>query len=154
MNNIKKILIIFGLLFIIYQAISILLLNVDKLTKYIPENTLILRELTENEKLTLHLYHKIDGDNNYKLYRKMKDVINCESDWNPTATGDNGKAYSICQFHRTTFEEFKQLSGLTETEYENPYDQITVMSWAYKNNLEHHWTCDRLVDTGKYLSRS
>lgn len=68
-------------------------------------------------------------------YHLLNDLIQCESGWNDKAVGDNGKAYSLLQFHRPTFDRF------CEGEYENPIDQIHCATKMISEGLESHWTC-------------
>lgn len=63
-----------------------------------------------------------------------------ESSWDPKAIGDSGKAYSLAQFHKPTFESFKKESQMYELSYENPKDQITLLVWAFNNRKQNHWT--------------
>lgn len=96
-----------------------------------------MRELTEREKMAVFLYEQVEYD--YKKFSTIKKVIDGESGWNPNAVGDSGKAKGVAQFHKPTFDDFSRLSGI-EGSYEDPYDQIKLMIWAFNNNLESHWT--------------
>jgi hypothetical protein len=62
-------------------------------------------------------------------------LIKCESSFNPKAIGDNGKAYSLLQFHRPTFDRF------CEGNYKNPKDQLICGAKMIKKGLSYHWTC-------------
>lgn len=73
-------------------------------------------------------------------YNVMSRVINCESGWRPDVYGDSGKAFSLAQFHKPTFEAFSKEMGLV-LDYYIPTDQLQVMSWAFANGKESHWTC-------------
>lgn len=81
----------------------------------------------------------------YEIPKKSYlDTIDCESNWKITALGDGGKAYGLAQFHRPTFEMFKQSRGL-DVEYDSAKGQLELMAWAFANDLQHHWTCYGMV---------
>jgi len=64
-------------------------------------------------------------------------TINCESGWQHNVYGDGGRAYSVSQFHRATFNE----NSLGGEVYENPHDQIRVMIRMWNNDMHSRWTC-------------
>jgi hypothetical protein len=88
-----------------------------------------------------HLCKEVAGDT--LKFRFFREIIKNESSWNPKAVGDSGRAKSLAQFHKPTFEEFMKESGMTNLEYENGFDQITLMVWAFDNDKENHWTTYR-----------
>ena len=73
-----------------------------------------------------------------------KEIIECliknESGWNINAVGDSGKANGILQFHRPTFEYYKELYNEEWLEYENPIHQIILTNLMLKDNLGYNWT--------------
>ena len=102
-----------------------------------------LRELTKIEKYKLHLFEQTNY--NLKKYRLLNAVVEKESGWNDKAIGDHGLAYSLCQFHKPTFNEFKEKAGMLELEYKNPIDQLTLLAWAYEHKKMSHWSTWKLV---------
>lgn len=78
----------------------------------------------------------------------MLEIARCESDFNPLALGDQGRAWSYFQFWRGTFENFKNEAGASYLRYENPDDGIELAVWAVANGHASSWTCyRRVVDT-------
>ena len=79
------------------------------------------------------------------ITRDMSRVMLCESGFRQFR--DNGELVrgkageiGIAQFKRSTFIWMSDLAGLNGN-IENPYDQIELMAWAFKNNYQSHWTC-------------
>lgn len=78
----------------------------------------------------------------YKVNPKIiKRVVECESNFNPEAVGDQGKAYGVAQFWQKTFDSFKKEAGIEDLEYKNWMHQIDLMFWAFSNGKQNHWTC-------------
>jgi len=109
------------------------------------------RELSEKESLQLHLYNQVAYD--YKKYREIRKVIegvpgvqHGESNWVVDAVGDSGLAYGVGQFHEKTFYGFAKEAGV-EGEWHNPYDQLTLMAWAWDNGKQNAWTVYRYLKT-------
>lgn len=77
----------------------------------------------------------------------MTELARCESGFQPYIKGDNGKAFSYYQFHRPTFDLFKEEAGAPWLRYENPDDSIELAVWAIKNGKKDHWTCfDKVIN--------
>lgn len=72
-------------------------------------------------------------------------TVECESNWIISAVGDSGSAYSYAQFHRGTFELFKEKAELPNLEYDSGRDQLKLMAWSFANDLKHHWTCAKML---------
>jgi len=71
-------------------------------------------------------------------------LINCESGGRIDAIGDHGKAFSILQFHKPTFEGFGKKYGLPHDDILNPVQQIEIakaMITNEKNGLDHWRNC-------------
>lgn len=81
----------------------------------------------------------------------MSGTIQCESRYDNDVIGDSGKARGIAQFWKSTFNMFKEKSGMKELRYESEDDQIKLMAWAFSNGYAKHWTCYRLIKSGKYI---
>ena len=70
-------------------------------------------------------------------------VISCESEGRFDAVGDHGLAYGIAQFHESTFNRMKALSGFYWLNYKNALDQEVLLKWALENGFGREWTCYR-----------
>lgn len=104
-------------------------------------------ELSEKQIYKFKLYvETIENGLTYSDFKKLENLIQCESSWIPTVYGDSKKAYSLAQFHEPTFEDFKRWSGYEDLEYKNPEHQLKLLVWAYKNKKMHNWTCWRNAD--------
>jgi soluble lytic murein transglycosylase-like protein len=77
-------------------------------------------------------------------YDELYNVIQCESNWNHRAVGDSGLAFSLAQFHKQTFNSFKEMAKM-DLDYYNPFDQIELMVWSFSKGLQNHWTCHRIL---------
>lgn len=73
-------------------------------------------------------------------YEEMRRVMMCESQGNPNAVGDNGRAYGLFQFWENTFNLFAKDLG-EKLEWKNPEHQIKLASWAFSVGKQTHWTC-------------
>ena len=71
----------------------------------------------------------------------IRDIIECESGWNETAVGDNGKAYGWLQFWEGTFNQFKEMYDMEWLEYRDPIDQVTLATKMVNDGYGSHWTC-------------
>lgn len=70
------------------------------------------------------------------------EVAMCESSLRHDGVyGDGKKAYGLYQFHKQTFDLFKEKSGMKDLNYENMEDQTKLAMWAFKNGYGSHWTC-------------
>lgn len=98
----------------------------------------ILREFNAKEKQKLWLFNEVGGD--YRQFSLLEKIVYLESGWRDNVYGDKNKAYSLAQFHKTTFEQFKKEAEMDYLEYENPYNQLTLLVWAFENNYQKHWT--------------
>ena len=100
---------------------------------------LSLRDLIENYTRTMASFYGINPI-------ETLETNVCESDWNKrpefaiTAPGDNGKAYSVAQFHKPTFDTFSEMYKL-HLDYKNPYHQIELSSLMLQDGYAFHWTC-------------
>lgn len=70
-------------------------------------------------------------------------VIECESGWNNSAIGAAGEI-GLCQFLPETWKYFNELRG-TNLDIYNKEHQLDLIDWAFKNNLEDHWTCYHII---------
>jgi hypothetical protein len=91
-------------------------------------------------KLTLYV-ESISNGLNYQEFKKLNALVHCESSWRPEVYGDSGKAYSLAQFHKPTFEDFKRWSEQSHLKYTNPEHQLKLLVWGYKNKKMKNWTC-------------
>lgn len=79
-------------------------------------------------------------------YEVISNVVICESNWNINAYNEIGKSYGVAQFIFPTWQYFNKLRG-TDMDYLNPYHQLDMMAWAFKNNLQESWDCFRIVNS-------
>lgn len=81
-------------------------------------------------------------ENGLDLDPLIKCLIKHESNGNPNAIGDNGKAFGVLQFHLPTFEYFKHRYGLDYLQYEDPQDQILLANLIIGEDFNNvkHWT--------------
>lgn len=87
---------------------------------------------------------------NWWAYAKISKLAFCESNWNPKASGDSGKAYSVLQFHQRTFYSYgKQYKLLPQDlEYaetlnriEEPETQVQIAKKMIEEDIRNlnHW---------------
>lgn len=98
-------------------------------------------DATEQDFILNYIRSK-DGDFGVRS-KIIEAVARCESDLNPRAVGDKGKAYGVMQFWKGTFNSFKESANMPDLEYKNWQDQIDLSYWAFGNGLRSHWTCYR-----------
>ena len=70
----------------------------------------------------------------------LNKIVELESGWRPNVIGDGGRAFGLAQFHKGTFDDFKEEAQMSELEYKNPYHQLTLLVWAIENGKQNHWT--------------
>lgn len=68
-------------------------------------------------------------------YEQLSSVIQCESQFKTSATGDKGLAFGIAQFHLATF------NGFCKGDYYNTFDQLECMAYMFSINQAKHWSC-------------
>jgi len=75
-------------------------------------------------------------------YQELMVVAKCESGYKKDVYGDGGRAYSVFQFHRPTFERWAIEMG-EELDYYSYNDNIKLASWAFAKGEKYkkHWTC-------------
>ena len=66
---------------------------------------------------------------------KIKKTIECESNYNRWAVGDQGAAFGIAQFHWPTFERY------CHGNYYSAEDQINCMVEMIAKGGQKNWTC-------------
>jgi hypothetical protein len=71
---------------------------------------------------------------------QMYQTLVCESNLKYNAVGDNGRAFGVAQFHKATWDLFNKKRG-THLNYYSTKDQILMMGWAFKNDLQRNWSC-------------
>ena len=120
----------------LFLPLIIQLIIEPKIKSYQP--IAFVRELSEEEKQKYHLFESVSGD--YVQFRLLEKIVWLESNWKVNAIGDGGRAFGLAQFHKGTFNQFKEKAEMPELEYKNPYHQITLLVWAIENNLQSHWT--------------
>lgn len=65
----------------------------------------------------------------------VKNVLKHESDYDPNAVGDHGKAHGIPQYHKGTFDQYEadyfRATG-EHLNYASSEDEIKLMVWQWK----------------------
>ena len=122
--------------------ISSLLVNP---TKLIAEPLEITPELSLREQIAVY---SAQYGTDKEILMKM---IECESGWNESALGDNGRAYGLLQFHKASFDRMAKAFG-EELDYKSSSDQIRLASWAIQNGYAREWTSYRAIKNGGHYS--
>lgn len=104
--------------------------------KEVAEIEVIEAELPFSIEDTTLKYASLYGSN----YNELMAVMKCESGYRLHVYGDGGRAYSLMQFHKPTFEAFSKELGET-LDYYSPHDQIKLGAWAFAKGYQKHWTC-------------
>jgi hypothetical protein len=73
-------------------------------------------------------------------WAKLYDIADCESKLDHNATGDNGRAFGILQFHKQTFDWLSRKAQVNG-DYFSKRDQIALGLWAFDNGYGYLWTC-------------
>jgi len=82
----------------------------------------------------------------------MKKVAECESKYNIKALGDSGRAFSVFQFHKGTFNNWSKEKG-EKLDYKSYHDHIKLAVWAFSKGESYrgHWTSYvAITKGGKY----
>lgn len=77
----------------------------------------------------------------------VKKIVQCESKGNEKATGDNGLAYGLFQYHKGSFERHAKLLG-EELDYYSSYDQIKLGVFAISKGYGREWSSYRAIKNG------
>lgn len=78
----------------------------------------------------------------------VKKVVQCESQYNPTALGDGGRSKGIAQFQEETFTRMSKILG-EELDYHSSHDQLKLLSFAMSRpELAREWTSWRAIQNG------
>jgi hypothetical protein len=76
--------------------------------------------------------------NKYGLnYTELYNVIECESGFDNTKIGDDGRSRGVAQFLQTTWQE--NCKG----DYYSAYDQLICMAEMWNKKMQARWTCWR-----------
>lgn len=79
----------------------------------------------------------------YKVDKvEMHCTVSHESTYRVAVFGDGGDAFGPSQFHKPTFNEWKEDMGEPTLDYYNFQHQLKVMAWAFSQGDSHksHWT--------------
>lgn len=71
----------------------------------------------------------------------LKSVAYCESRYKTSLKGDGGRAYSVFQIHKPTFERWEKQMG-QDLDYNNYRDHIKLAAWAFSKGESYRddWT--------------
>jgi len=77
----------------------------------------------------------------------IDDLIQCESNGNPLAVGDNGRAKGILQFHEPTFKQYCVNKYGYSNDIWSEEIQINCANEMLEDNFNNvlHWTCYKLI---------
>ena len=78
-------------------------------------------------------------------YEEIYKTIKCESNFNPEAVGDSGRARGVAQFWRITFDAYNQEYFNGKLEYLSTEDQINLMAKMFSEGEQKHWVCFKKV---------
>lgn len=87
-------------------------------------------------------------EENNKIDLIIKDLIECESNGNPKAIGDNGQSFSILQFQKLTFDNFCIKKYKLADNINQIWDVEIQKECARKmlqDKLGFHWTCYKKI---------
>ena len=82
----------------------------------------------------------LDGGN----YKQIYNVIVCESNFKIDTYSKNKISFGIAQFTSDTWSDFNK-ERKTDLNYYNPFDQLDMMVWAFKNGYNERWDCFRML---------
>lgn len=77
----------------------------------------------------------------------FKKVMWCESNNEPTAVGDSGKARNVLQFHKGTFIDYSKKLG-KDMDYNSYKDQTELGAYMFSIGQARHWTSYRAIMNG------
>lgn len=72
---------------------------------------------------------------------KEKAIVNCESNWNAKAVGDNGTSFGLVQIHLPAHPEISQRNA------EDPKYALDYLIREYPLNPDQ-WSCAKLIEEG------
>lgn len=77
----------------------------------------------------------------------MLAVMRCESNGKQSTVGDGGRSRGIFQIQKPTWDRFTKEMGET-LDYNSPFDQARVATWAFANGKQNEWTTYRSIKNG------
>lgn len=77
-------------------------------------------------------------EHNLNVEHFMK-VIECESGWNPSTTGDNETSFGLAQLHYPTRDW-----GIATSSAYDPRISLEIMASAWQRNEYARWSCWRM----------
>jgi hypothetical protein len=86
----------------------------------------------------------------YGLDDSFRATLFCESGLRTDVFSRGKISYGIAQFRLTTWQMFNKIKK-TDMDYENPFDQIDMMGWAFNKGYQKHWDCYRMLFLGEKL---
>lgn len=72
--------------------------------------------------------------------------IYCESGYNPTALGDNGTSYGICQWHAGRWENLKKYCDKKNLDWHTLEGQLCYLEYELENNYPYTFSKIKNVD--------
>lgn len=79
----------------------------------------------------------------------LKKVAECESQYETNLLGDGGRAYSVYQFHKGTFERWSKEFG-EPLDYKSYHDNIKLAVWSFSQGERYRnaWTTYMAIKKG------
>lgn len=79
----------------------------------------------------------------------LKKVAECESNYETELKGDGGRAFSVYQFHKGTFNTFAKELG-EPLDYQSYHDNIKLAVWSFSQGEEYRraWTTYVAIKNG------
>ena len=112
--------------------VSIGLLN----ERAVASQDVVLRDLTPNEIYRIYLFEQLNG--NWKQYRLLSAIINCESNWDEMAYNKKSGDFGLFQINYKTWNNKAIELGLENyTDYWR--DNLDLGIWIYKNSGIQNW---------------
>lgn len=75
-----------------------------------------------------------------KRAERMIEVIDCESDFNPEAVGDNGTSFGLAQIHRPAHPQYS-LENIKDPKW-----AIDFMNEQWEAGRERMWSCYSMTE--------
>lgn len=104
--------------------------------KVLANQQTFLREFSPNEIYKLYLFDELNG--NWKQFRLLSAVIQCESGWNEMAWNKKSNDFGLFQINYKTWNNKALELGLENyTDYWK--DNLDMGIWIYKNSGIQNW---------------
>lgn len=79
---------------------------------------------------------------------QAQQVIKCESNWHTDIWSWNHSSYGVAQWTKASWSYINKMRG-TSLNYENPYDQLDMMGYAWGKGYQSWWDCVKILKLNK-----